>query len=185
MAVARASTSTWRGVLLGFAESSSESSRLPTFADLGRQSEGGEVGVTFANSRGSLGTVAIDSGSSPVSRSEPAEGDAPSKPPAEPRRPDDVPRQPGEQKPAGDRPVEPGDGGSASESPPPADKSPAIRFTSYAAERLPSGDSLVAGRCEDSRHRAKGGVCVFWSSRSRILAEADHGFWLKPITRSG
>lgn len=33
-----------------------------------------------------------------------------------------------------------------------------ISFATYAAARLPSGDSLVAGRCEDARHRAQGGV---------------------------
>ncbi|MBW2528223.1 MAG: hypothetical protein JRI23_28865, partial [Deltaproteobacteria bacterium] len=33
-----------------------------------------------------------------------------------------------------------------------------ITFASYAVERKASGDSLVAGRCEDSRHRAQAGV---------------------------
>ncbi len=33
-----------------------------------------------------------------------------------------------------------------------------LRFSSYAAERTPAGDALVAGRCEDRLHRAKGGV---------------------------
>jgi len=35
-----------------------------------------------------------------------------------------------------------------------------LRFSSYAAERTPAGDALVAGRCEDRLHRAKGGVRI-------------------------
>lgn len=35
-----------------------------------------------------------------------------------------------------------------------------LQFSIYATERLPSGDSLVAGRCEDRLHRATGGVRI-------------------------
>ncbi|MBI4956856.1 MAG: hypothetical protein HY908_32870 [Myxococcales bacterium] len=36
----------------------------------------------------------------------------------------------------------------------------AARFASHATARLPSGDLLVAGRCEDAERRAEGGVLV-------------------------
>src|SRR5262249_19908512 len=35
-----------------------------------------------------------------------------------------------------------------------------LHFATYAAARLPSGDTLVAGRCEDDLRRARGGVRV-------------------------
>jgi hypothetical protein len=36
----------------------------------------------------------------------------------------------------------------------------AARFENYASGRLPSGDTMVVGRCEDELHRAKGGALV-------------------------
>jgi hypothetical protein len=44
------------------------------------------------------------------------------------------------------------------------------RFENYASARLPSGDTLVVGRCEDELHRAKGGALI-------ASARAGEGEW--------
>ena len=51
-----------------------------------------------------------------------------------------------------------------------SDAGASAHFANYASGRLPSGDTLVVGRCEDDLHRAKGGALI-------ASARAGEGQW--------